>query len=244
MRMVAILQSRLPDDMLEARALPGIQPLTGETWLRVDEAYAAQMAERRRLIDASRAQVYWQDEMALAAAHDVLAEALTQLPALGFKVGGQIVTCPDGTMVDTTADAPLLSLGRIVQEDICILEKRGNEHVLVAAILCFPAFWMLSEKAGRPLSAIHNTVPEYDANITRRVQRMFDGVQVGRPLWRYNHLRRDDPDLFQPRSVTAPRISDAGEGGAYLRAERQCIFRLAQSGAVVFTIHTYVVAGT
>ena len=121
------------------------------------------------------------------------------------------------------------------------MEKRGPEHVLTGAVLCFPASWKLSEKVGRPLTAIHDPVDEYDAGLAARVQRLFDGVQEGRPLWRMNQLWYADPELHQPRSVTAPRaIEDGPEGAAYYRSERQCILRLPQTQAVVFSIHTMV----
>ncbi|MGZ2257601.1 heme-dependent oxidative N-demethylase family protein [Roseobacter sp. A03A-229] len=239
--MVEILQKAIPDDMRQARGLPGVQPLA-EPWLRVDDAYATQMAHRRALIADRRAEVYWQDAEAEAAAAEVLAEALGLLPGLGFEVAGRECRCPDGLVVDLEADAPLVVLGHLVQEDICLMAKRGSEHVLVAACLCFPASWRLSEKVGRPLVGIHAPVEEYDEGVARRVQRLFDGVQVGRPLWRFNRLWYDDPELFQPRSAMAPRRIASGAAEApYQRAERQCITRMPQSGAVVFSIHTYVV---
>ncbi|WP_367181285.1 DUF3445 domain-containing protein [uncultured Roseobacter sp.] len=240
--MTEILQDHMPRDMVDARALPGVQPLDPTAWLRVDEAYAAQMAHRRHLIATRRADVYWQDPTAADAAREVLSEALKHLPALGFEVSGQMCRCPDGAVVDLAGDAPLLALGQILQEDICLMEKRRDAHVLNAAILCFPASWRLREKVGRPLIAIHDTVAEYDDAIARRVQRLFDGVQVGRPLWRYNRLWYDDPELFQPRSASEPRRIAPGQAeAAYQRAERQSLVRLPQTGAVVFSIHTYVV---
>ena len=157
------------------------------------------------------------------------------VPDLGFKVRSGAVTCPDGREIVIDRDQPLLTLGHLVQEDICILQKRGDQHVLTAAVLCFPANWRLSEKAGRPLTDIHIPVPEYDDNIARRVQRLFDGVQVGRPLWRFNRLTYADPDLHQPRK------KDDNGVGDYIRTERQCVVRMPQTGAVVFSIHTYVV---
>ncbi|WP_428983608.1 heme-dependent oxidative N-demethylase subunit alpha family protein [Psychrosphaera aquimarina] len=69
---------------------------------------------------------------------------------------------------------------------------------------------------------MHDTVAEYDDTIARRVQRLFDGVQVGRPLWRYNRLWYDNPELFQPRSASEPRRIAPGQAeAAYQRAERQ-----------------------
>lgn len=127
-----------------------------------------------------------------------------------------------------------------MQEDLCILHKSGDEHVLTGAVLCFPASWMLAEKFMAPLIGIHAPVQGYDAGIAARVQRMFDGVQAGRPLWRFNALWYDDPALHQPRSAHARREETEAETGSFLRSERQCILRLPQSRAVVFSIHTFV----
>jgi hypothetical protein len=56
------------------------------------------------------------------------------------------------------------------------MERRGDEHVLTAAVLCFPASWHLADKIGRPLTTIHVPVKVYDETLARRVQRLFDGV--------------------------------------------------------------------
>lgn len=235
-----VLQTHLPEDMRAPRALPGVQPLS-EGWFRLDEAYAAQMAERLRLMDAPDADVHWMHPDALPAAIELLEAALLLLPRHGFDVSGDDITCPDGRKVRVSRTLPLLTLGALLQEDFCILERQGDEHVLTGAILCFPASWRLAEKVGRPLTAIHDPVPEYGGDIARRVQRMFDGVRAGRPLWRFNQLWYSDATLHQPRSSVAPREIPEGPGQAgFYRSERQCIFRLQQTDAVVFSIHTYV----
>jgi hypothetical protein len=128
----------------------------------------------------------------------------------------------------------------LVQEDLCILQKSGDEHVLTAAALCFPASWRLSEKYMRPLIGIHEPVDSYDDNIARRVQRMFDGIRPHRPLWRFNALWYDDPGLFQPRSALAPRDVTDAHTARFLRSERQSLSRLPETDAVVFSIHTFV----
>ena len=169
------------------------------------------------------------------AGNELLDAALKILPALGFDLSGTKATCPDGRIVPITTGAPLHTLGHLVQEDICLLQKHNDEHVLTSAVLCFPAGWQLAEKINRPLVAIHAPVDEYDANVARRVQRLFDGVQVGRPLWRFNKLRYADPDLHQPY-----KRADADDM-PYTRSERQCVIRMPQTDTVVFTIHTHVV---
>ncbi len=240
--MTLILQRHLPDDMRLTRALPGIQPEAGP-WLHVDDAYAAQMARRQALLERQPDDVLYLDEAARPAALELLDTVLQTLPDLGFEVGSNTVTCPDGRVVRLARHTPLNTLGHLCQNDFVLMEKRGVEHVLTGAVLCFPASWRLSEKAGRPLVDIHVPVDEYTEDVARRVQRLFDGIQVGRPLWRFNQLWYEDPELFQPRSQSEPRRVGAGlSKGPYYRTERQTLLRLPQTRAVVFAIHTFVLA--
>lgn len=241
---MAILQDTLPPEQAEAaaRRLPSMFPVRPGEWLRVDVAYAAQLAEKARLIAADRARVIAVLPGAEEAVEELLDTVLAELAARGdFAVAGDAVTRPDGMCVRVDRADPLLTLSRLVQEDLCLHQKRGDEHVLTAALLCFPAAWTLAEKIGRPLTAIHRPVDRYDADIAARVQRMFDMVAADRPLWRANLLRYDLPDLFQPHTEASPRPVGSPQS-AYIRSERQTIRRLPDTDAVVFSIHTTVVA--
>jgi len=133
---------------------------------------------------------------------------------------------------------PLRSLGLLVQEDFCILQKPqgSDEHVLTGAVLCFPSSWTLADKLGKPLLRIHAPVASYDAQMGARVQRMFDAIRPEQPLWRANLLRYTNPALYQPRPEFAPK--DKRDDGDFVRSERQCLLRLPLSRAVVFSIHT------
>jgi hypothetical protein len=242
--MTEILQDSLPPEMaarLVAR-LPGLAPVDPPAdWLRRDDAFAAQMAERDHLLSARPEEVMAETPGSGAAQAECLEAVLALLrDDPGYRVTARQVRRPDGVEVPLDPNRLLLTLGRLVQEDLCLIEKRGEAHVLSAAVLCFPASWMLSEKIGRSLDIVHRPVRVYDADLARRVDRIFDGVQPGRPVWRANLLPYADPALFQPRSEADRRPrEDAGAG--YARSERQCIRRLPRSGAAVFTIHTYVV---
>lgn len=230
-----ILQDTIPEAQRGDPRLPGTQPCDADDWLRVDEAYAAQMAYRAALLADRTDAVLYENQATCETAGEVLEEALRILPDLGFTVAADHVTCPDGRVVPLDRAAPLWTLGHLVQEDICILEKQGDEHVMTSAVLCFPANWRLAEKINRPLTGIHVPVPEYDANIAKRVQRLFDGVRVGKPMWRFNKLPYVDADLHQPYK------RDVVDEMPFVRSERQCILRMPRSEAVVFTIHTFVV---
>jgi len=220
------------------RRLPGVMPLARADWLLISDAYAAQMAERARLLDDRAGDVLACLPQAQTAAAELLDAVLHDLPGLGFDVTQTHVTCPDGRAVALDRARPLRSLGLLVQEDFCILQKPqgSDEHVLTGAVLCFPSSWTLADKLGKPLLRIHAPVASYDAQMGARVQRMFDAIRPEQPLWRANLLRYTNPALYQPRPEFAPK--DKRDDGDFVRSERQCLLRLPLSRAVVFSIHT------
>ncbi|WP_284263725.1 heme-dependent oxidative N-demethylase family protein [Roseicyclus amphidinii] len=238
-----VLQTHLPVAPWREPAmarLPGVQPLEMADWLVVDEAFAGQMALRDALLSERRGAVYAMTPGAEQAASELLALVLEHLGP-GYVREGGVVQRPDGVRVALEAEPPLVTAARLVQEDLCLLKPGpGGEHVLTGAVLCFPASWTLAEKIGRPLTGIHGPVDVYDTGMARRVQRLFDAIRPGRPLWRQNALVYADPALHQPRPEAAPR-REAADAGRYLRSEKQCLVRLASTDAVAFTIHTYVV---
>jgi hypothetical protein len=185
-----ILQERLFDAPWgdpSFRRLPGMRPVAADDWLRVDEVYARQMALRDWFLAERRGEVVAALPKAREAAGEVLDLVLETLARRAdFAVRAEAVTRPDGFVVPVVREDPFGTVGRLLQEDMCLLEKRGEEHVLTGAVLIFPSGWTLAQKIGRPLLRIHVPVVPYDAEIGRRVQRLFDGLRPGQPLMRAN----------------------------------------------------------
>ena len=240
---VPILQARLPFlPWLDPRLarLPGILPVEDEDWLCIDDAYGAQMAERARLLAQVPQVVHAMLPEARPAAEELYDTVLDRLTRMdGFVVGATSVRRPDGINVALDRDNPLITICNLVQEDLCVMQQDGEESRLTAGVLCFPASWSLRQKMGRALVSIHDPVTPYDEDVARRVQRLFNAIRVGQPLWRMNFLTYDDHALHQPRLEGQRRPRPVGH--VYVRCERQCLLRLPVSRAVVFTIHTYVV---
>ena len=239
-----ILQERLFDAPWADpafRRLPGMRPVGADDWLRVDEVYAAQMALRDRFLAERRGEVVAALPEAQEAGAEMLEGVLDTLARRDdFAVRAETVTRPDGVEVTVNPDDPFGTVGRLIQEDVCLLEKRSEEHVLTGAVLIFPSGWTLAQKIGRPLLRIHRPVAPYDAGMGRRVQRLFDGLRVGQPLMRANLLWHGSPALHQPRREGEPKPHGA-DGERYLRSERQCLVRLPRTQAVIFTIHTAII---
>lgn len=238
-----VLQDRLPFAPWSdprTRRMPGTLPLDMADWLRVDEAYAGQMALRDRLIAEREPEVHTVLPEAEAAAAEVYAMILPRLAGLGFSLSGDVAVRPDGVTVPLDAERPLRTLGRLLQEDVCLMQPDGaGEHMLTGAILCFPAGWRLDEKLGRPLMRMHGPVKKYTEDVGRRVQRLMDAIRPESPMWRANAHHSRAP-LFNPLPEDHPKDM-AEQVMPWIRSERQCLLRLPQTGAVVFTIHTYVV---
>jgi len=220
------------------RRLPGVMPLDIDDWLRVDEVYAEQMALRDALIAERPAEVHAVLPEAEAAAAELLALVRPRLTGLGFAAVAGGWRRPDGVVV--AEGLPLLTLGRLLQEDFCLMQPDGaGEHALTGAILCFPAGWTLAEKLGRPLMRVHRPVAAYDDDMGRRVQRLMDAIRPESPMWRMNANASRAP-LFNPQPEDQVRGATRADF-PYVRCERQCLIRLPISRAVVFSIHSYVV---
>ncbi|MEL6323042.1 MAG: DUF3445 domain-containing protein [Pseudomonadota bacterium] len=239
-----ICQSRLPvlpwmDAQL--RRLPGLLPIKTEDWLLFDEAYAAQMALRDRLISDQISAVFACETEADRAASELLNLVLDDLNmARHFSVRGTSLTRPDGVVVEIGAAHPLITVGRLVQNDFALLLPGAESHHLAAAILCFPAGWILTEKLGRPLSGVHQPVDEINAQMDNRIERMLHALQPGQTLMRANTLIYTDPTLPQPRREGTHKQLTTG-ARRYVRVERQTLRKLPESEAVAFGIHTAIV---
>jgi dimethylamine monooxygenase subunit A len=237
--MTTILQVRLREMPWMAPhtwRLPGTVPLPLSEWFTRDEAHAAQMALRDRLI-AAHPDAVLAGDIHGAAAREILARVLE---LTGAVVEDGAAVRPDGVRV-SLAGPPLAVAARLVQEDLLLLERRPDEteHRLTAGCLCFPAHWTLGEKLGAGLARIHGPVAAYDAALARRVQRMLDGLAPLTPIKRANVARHARPALFAPLREGDPRPPATG---GYLRVERQCLVKLPATRAIAFTIHTSIVA--
>ena len=242
-----ICQGTLPlEPWVETRfsRLPGINPLSGDQWLLRDDAYGRQMAYRDHLVHNQRGDVFTCLPVADTAAAELLDDVLASLARdAEYRISARSVIRPDGKEIAIGHEHPLVTAGRLVQEDWCLMmppEDGDGEYWLAGAILCFPASWSLKEKIGRPLTGIHEPVPQYDDRIARSVQRIFSMLQPGRTVFRANYLRYNDPDLHQPRPEGNPRDRTPAESRMWARVERQTLRKLARSGCVVFGIQTSV----
>jgi hypothetical protein len=243
-----VLHSRLPSApwMVPAqRRLPGVQPLDMADWLLVDEAYAGQMALRDRLI-AESARGCWPGPKDPRPPRARRWRPCWRICPRGFTRGAGGSRGPMARWWTSIADTPLAVAGRWCRRT-CASSKNPTAQTNTCSpppSCAFRQAGRSAEKIGRPLGAIHGPVPDYDPTMAARVQRMFDAIRPGTPA-----LAAERAALCLPRPLPA-KIGGraAGREGhldtPYLRSERQCLLRLPKTGAIVFSIHTYVLPVT
>ncbi len=220
-------------------------------WFEFDQSYLAEMAERRRLLDTARERVFAAcpgSDAARAETLDLIGHALARHhPAWFSRSGSRLENHLAGETWDLGHPGvdPLEVAGRLVQEDLCIIQVGEDGPVFSAAVLCFPSRWRLVDKIGKPLSAVHGPVPFYADRLARPVDRFMRHLKTGHIASRLNWSVLDDPALFQPEGkwrVESSAGITAENAGArlFLRVERQTLRRLPASAAILFGIRVHV----
>jgi hypothetical protein len=224
----------------------GLKPLPADGWLEPGTDFAAQMAERERLLAEKFAEVCIIEPGTETAQAEILARVIDDLqschPGLYEFTEATARCLIDGREIPLGGSAsPLVTAARLVQEDLCLVSPRDGAHVLTAAVLCFPSRWRLAEKIGLAVAAIHGPVPVYPEKLARPVDRFFEVLKPDRPVWRINWSLHATAELFQPggerrrEDIAATAVPD----GWFIRMERQTLRRL-DCGDVLFAIRTHV----
>jgi hypothetical protein len=221
-------------------------------WFEIDDRYPAEMAEKHDLLRDRHQDVFAalsvSDAARAEALHETVANLTTHHPRWFARSGDLLHNALIGETWNLAAPPcdPLELAGRLVQEDLCIIQNGIGGPIFTAAMLCFPSRWRLHEKLGKPLAAVHGPVPHYAERLAAPVDRFMAKVRPGHIASRLNWSVLDSPAMFQPagkwREQPNPAVTsdNAGEH-LYLRVERQTLRRLPQSGAILFGIrvHSY-----
>jgi hypothetical protein len=222
----------------------GVAAIEARHWFELDGDYAAQMAEKQRLLAERRGDVFQVLPPAEAPARELLEAVVAWTLATHadrFARDNGALRCPDGRRVALAERHPLEAAALLVQEDLCILTQGGaGALILSGACLCFPSRWRLAEKLGHPMPAVHAPVPGLNARIGATIDRFLAGLKAGNIYMRTNWSLTTDSALFQPVALAHAAIAaaDAGERVFY-RVERQTLRLLPKTGAVLFGIRIH-----
>jgi hypothetical protein len=132
----------------------------------------------------------------------------------------------------------LLILGREWEPDFLLLRPdAAGIFRLVAGCVCFPSHWVLREKMGNPVSAIHAPVPTLNATLGAKIDTFLAGLRAD-TLWeRWNWGLAATCELNDhPQRGLARLNAETPLDSCWFRSEHQAFRRLPASGAILFAI--------
>ncbi|WP_377375542.1 heme-dependent oxidative N-demethylase subunit alpha family protein [Ponticaulis profundi] len=210
-----------------ARVAPLLKPIPMERWLTPDTEAEAWLPTKRNLMEKARDEVF----AARTWAEDAMQEAARDIHrALG-------PTSVDQLIFPTEFE----NASGLISDDVCVMIKQAGEYKLAAASLCAPTFWSLTENIGKPLAGLHGPVPGGAPELSDRINRVFDGLQPGMVLERFNWTVQYGAERYTPTAEPMKLALANGRPeeiapGLHLRVERQTVRKLTRTGAVLFCI--------
>lgn len=224
-RCVPIRDEYLPTAVDAARLRVGARPLPLGQWVsELDADFEPTCVMKRSLIERRADEV-------IAAIGDVSEEC--------DEVAAGVLASIGQPPSDQFGLDALIDVATRVADDLCILipDEHGVAR-LAAGVVCSPNRWRLREKIGGDMASIHRPVARYDTDLNNPVHAMLARIRPERPVWRINWGVSNHPSLFQPE--TPPVTPDIFPGDLWFRVEWQTLRRLPVTGAILFTIRTYV----
>lgn len=223
----------------------GVSKLDVSDWIEVDELLAPYLAEKRRLRLAVPENTFVAEADTAGAQQEILNLLVEHLPRQFpqvYRLEPPLMHIREGLPVNVqnTDLPPLLTAALLVQEDLILMRKGLSGWRLAAGSLSFPSSWQLREKFGRPMPEIHASVPGFGvaSRAMSVIQRMFDNLPPEQLYLRWNWGFYDDGALYHPAPGNGTHQFGV-QGEVFLRAERQTLRKLSQSGDILFTIRTH-----
>ncbi|KAI5818080.1 hypothetical protein BZA77DRAFT_343188 [Pyronema omphalodes] len=235
----------------------GIQSLSPNELIMLDRNYRMRLAKRRHLM-----RTHHNTTGCLPHASWAVNEFYTYLISnhLPTRFPTVFSKSPSGTLVlnQTTSDTypvipqssqnALTALGENLDEDFVFLVPDAEGVYRVGAfVMCFPNGFDMSTKLGATMEEIHKPVPELQAKLGKSIERHFarmtPGVENG--VKRTNWSISRSSELWTPQGTHVYDGEEIPEDVAInpeeccLRVERQTIWKLPGTGAIVFGIKTY-----
>ena len=131
---------------------------------------------------------------------------------------------------------PIDQCGRLIQEDVCLMERISDSWLLTAGSVCFPTHWDPTSKLGLSLDDIHSPVPRYDADLLPRpsnfMDRISDEMLVARTGWSLTACGELPLDRDH-------KIVQSDPSKLIVRVERQTLRKVPNSKAIAFTIRIH-----
>jgi hypothetical protein len=225
----------------------GLTPIDEAGWIEQDALLGEQLALKETILAQERAAAFGALGGSEGGQGEVLRLLSAHLPAhfpQTYRRDGETMwIAPGDRLVALSGEPALLSAARLVQEDLLLMRRDAGGWRLVAGALCFPSTWVLTEKLGRDMDAIHAPAPGFAGWMADMVARIFDNLKPDQLVERFNWSIYGDAQLRYAQSKQDPlqRFPPARPvTHAHVRVERQTLRRLPESGDILFTVRVHV----
>jgi len=237
----------------------GLRPIRPENWILIGAEHADMMREKRERLDTQKSFYYRTLPRSLPAQRELRGRVVAHLAAdhpQSFEVSDSVVrSVITGQTADLDDDSiePLMQVSRLVEEDFMLLEEFGGTLQITAASNAYSSSGRLVGSVGRDMEWAHEPVPQLTPRLGGRIHRVLGSIHAARPCERFNwqitpmatvFFPHDDPHAANAaamREVLGELRLDPERAGEllWIRVERQTLWRLPDSNAVAFSLHTY-----
>lgn len=135
-------------------------------------------------------------------------------------------------------------LGRLIaasvkfEPDVVLIRvDEQNRPITVGGCVCFPSSWSLPEKLGLSVAEVHEVVPGMNAVLGERVDRLLLALKPGEGWVRSNWSSKASSERnHHPQQPLPEMNAPLDPARIWLRKEHQILFRLPETGGIVFGI--------
>ena len=230
----------------------GLSSIEFSEWLLYEADFARRIKEKKYLIQTDRERVLDALPNSIEAQQEYLdlqLEHIKQHHLDLFEVSSDDILSKTDKISYTYLDyqtCPLELSSYLVGDDICLLSESDGDYKLVAGSLCAPTWWGLSEKMGKPLTAIHAPIANLEEKIGRMIRHFLQNIKADDCYQRSNWFLFTSPKFcifpnsFDFYTEMSAVDLDNIETKLFLRCERQTFRRLENTKCIAFGIKVYV----
>lgn len=148
------------------------------------------------------------------------------------------MTCNEEESTDASPLGRLINVSTKIEPDVVLIREDDAQRLItVGGCVCFPSSWSLPEKLGLSVAEVHAVVPGMNAVLEPRIDKLLRALKPGEGWLRSNwsveaSTARNKHPLQPGREITLPLDLDR----VCLRREHQLLFRLPETGGIVFGI--------
>ncbi len=151
------------------------------------------------------------------------------------------IDAAQGVSRNFAEDTPLgrfIAASAQLEPDVVLIRiDEQNRPITVGGCVCFPSSWSLPEKLGLSVAEVHEVVPGMNAVLGDRVDRLLPALKPGEGWVRSNwSSKASSARNHHPLQPLPEMISPLDPERVWLRREHQILFRLPETGGIVFGI--------